>query len=185
MKRIRIATFGLLMVATIALAGVEPPFKSYYDSADGLEPPGTPQIYFFAESYDDLSGLALGSASVGWWSEGIWHLIKCSGPELAGAVSINEHSGKLEVSAVLDPGVTYCNSPTNNVTSPVVLNLRGRAGDYRTSEVTTTKSWSPGAFSQTTSSRDYFTETYTGTAPVSYPSFTGYAEAKRKTEKTK
>jgi hypothetical protein len=189
MKRTRIAAGGLLtlMVAATALAGAEPPFESYYDSVNGLEPPGTPQIYFFAESYDDLSGIPTGSASVTYWHDGEYFQITCSGPDLAGAVSIHEKSGKAEIYVVLDPDAPYCTTaaPPHNVKSPVVLNLRGRAGDYHTSEVTTTKSWSPGAFSQTTASRDYFTETYTGTAPVSYPSFRGYAIAKRITEKTR
>ncbi len=86
---------------------------------------------FWVQSWDDMDGVAQGTVLVWRYSDNtlLYSEVGCSGPEYAGAVSVDPTNGSTTLNVTLDPRDPNCYS--RNVVEPVVVNLSGQAdGNY-------------------------------------------------------
>jgi len=122
----------------------------------------TSLVQIYGASFDHVRSPSNGEFQVMWTDEtGSYFAMYCTGPSLAGAVSVTPGSGRSVVRAVLDPSDPNC-SATDNITAPLSVEAIGMPdGMSRSSTHGAGISTYSGATMQTNSQEDSFSEQFT------------------------
>lgn len=160
-------------------------FQGYSADAYGYFYDGYTDTSFFAQAYDDLSGVPQGYVSVVMYSP-VYQYLSCYGPAYGKVVSVNQGNGNSSINATLDPTSPDCYSYNVDVSQRYVVKLTGKYnGDYRNSQNGTGKQTYSGENYKYNSQYDGFDETFTGTNGFYSGTFTGSAETQHYTNRTR
>lgn len=182
---ILLAALGVSPLVQAAPQGIKPAHsKAAIVEAAGFASAAGNDYSFLAKSYIDIDGTRAGFVSVESYTPG-YSFVTCTGPEFANAVTMNQSTGAVTVSADIDPSNPNCYA-VNYSSGPLTLRISGVPNsDERISESGTGTHQNFGTIEKYNFQSDSFSETFTGSTGMYTGVFSGRAASSRSTNRTK